>query len=344
MKTTPYHPECNGQVERINQTLFNAISMYTAKHQEDWDLYVPGFCFAYNTSIHAAINENPYFMPFGRDAPLPVDTTLLPANEEVSIQTYKGEILNNLRIAHEQGRYFIQKAAQKMKHTYDLKAQDTKFCEGDKVYIHNPPTTTKERQLNKKLQHTYHGPYHLGEKTYPVNFRLLTIDGTPTGQYAHVNRLERYVDMLEGPDYLQPDYLPITEEEASQPEAHEIPGIIYEQDQLHRTVAQENEPNENEDTIAENPQTTNEGTDNINQENQNVFQAEYIVKHRNRNGITQYLVHWAPPYDSIKDRSWEPSQNILDPELLHEYTTSCEEKLAKSRQVKGKKSTHTEIQ
>ena len=39
-RTTAYHPQCDGQVERFNRTLI-ILSMHVEKYQKDWDRWLP---------------------------------------------------------------------------------------------------------------------------------------------------------------------------------------------------------------------------------------------------------------------------------------------------------------
>ena len=36
-KTTPYHPESDGLVERFNRTLLMMLAMFAGEHKDDWD-------------------------------------------------------------------------------------------------------------------------------------------------------------------------------------------------------------------------------------------------------------------------------------------------------------------
>ena len=40
-RTTPYHPQGDGLVERLNRTLINALSKYVGPDQTDWDDWIP---------------------------------------------------------------------------------------------------------------------------------------------------------------------------------------------------------------------------------------------------------------------------------------------------------------
>ena len=51
-RTTAYHPQCDGQVERQNRTLQDMLAAFASEHRDDWDLWIDSVVFAYNTSCH----------------------------------------------------------------------------------------------------------------------------------------------------------------------------------------------------------------------------------------------------------------------------------------------------
>ena len=76
---TSYHPVCDGLVERFNHTFTKIISMYVLEHQKDWGHFIPYALFAFRTAVQASTNEKPFYLMYGRDPHLPIDTTLLKA-------------------------------------------------------------------------------------------------------------------------------------------------------------------------------------------------------------------------------------------------------------------------
>ena len=40
VKTTAYHPQCDGLVERLNQTILSMLSKYVGDNQRDWDIWI----------------------------------------------------------------------------------------------------------------------------------------------------------------------------------------------------------------------------------------------------------------------------------------------------------------
>ena len=50
-RTTPYHPQGDGLVERSNRTLLNMLSIVVEDNPNTWESYLRPVCMAYNTSV-----------------------------------------------------------------------------------------------------------------------------------------------------------------------------------------------------------------------------------------------------------------------------------------------------
>ncbi len=60
--TTPYHPQANGFVERLNHTLADMLSMYVNSKHTNWDEILPYITFAYNTSRQESTEKTPFYL------------------------------------------------------------------------------------------------------------------------------------------------------------------------------------------------------------------------------------------------------------------------------------------
>ena len=58
-RTTPYRPSANGQVERINRTIFQLL--------EDWDIHMATVCMAIMSADNRQTGFTPKFLMLGRE-------------------------------------------------------------------------------------------------------------------------------------------------------------------------------------------------------------------------------------------------------------------------------------
>lgn len=90
-RTSPYHPQGDGLVERFNRTLLNMLATSVKDNPLNWESYIRPVCFAYNTSIHASTGFTPFYLMYGREARLPIDLTFgvtSPLPSDISPLTY----------------------------------------------------------------------------------------------------------------------------------------------------------------------------------------------------------------------------------------------------------------
>ena len=75
-RTSPYHPESDGMVERFNRTLLMMLAMVAGKNRDDWDVLLPAVMMAYRSSVHESTGYSPYRLMFGEECTLPMDIGL----------------------------------------------------------------------------------------------------------------------------------------------------------------------------------------------------------------------------------------------------------------------------
>ena len=102
----PYHPASNGQIEGFHAFLKACIVKHIAPWLE-WDVLVPLACAAYNFIPNKHSKESPFFLMFGRDPVLPLNTLLGPK------MRYLGNDMNILLL--EAMKYMFEIAAMNLK-------------------------------------------------------------------------------------------------------------------------------------------------------------------------------------------------------------------------------------
>ena len=171
-QTTPYHPQSDGLVERMNQTLKDVLSKLVNERQDDWDRCLPQALLVYRSTVQNSTGFSPHFSMFGRETIIPVDLmTPEPPQEEVPLTTseYAEKLKKRLKRTYELTKVNRRKASERYKDYYDVKEKDTTYNVGDKVWLHVPFV---KKGKNLKLSQPWQGPYTIVKKISDVVYRI----------------------------------------------------------------------------------------------------------------------------------------------------------------------------
>lgn len=200
--STAFHPQTDGQTERLNQTLEQYLRLYVNDRQNDWAQLLPLAEFAYNNSEQSSSKQTPFFACFGYhprfSAPL-VTMTDVPAVDNH---------LQNLADAQRAVLDALQKAQRTQAKYYDQHRRATPSYEpGDRVWLLSKNITTT--RPNKKLDYKKLGPYAISENVGTHAYRLVVPDSFRAHPVFHVSLLEPYqethVPRLRAPDAPEPE-------------------------------------------------------------------------------------------------------------------------------------------
>ena len=91
--STAFHPQSDGQTERANRTLEEALRTYVNSNHDDWDVHLPLLEFAVNSSQSLSSGQTPFMMNYGENPKLPVDH-LIPNSHVQNVQ----QLLNKMKV------------------------------------------------------------------------------------------------------------------------------------------------------------------------------------------------------------------------------------------------------
>ena len=121
LRTTPYHLQSNGQVERLNQTFLAMLRTLPESKKSRWREYLNKMVHAYNCKRHSITGYTPFFLLYDRSPRLPIDRILRTRHN----QTHN----------HEDYPRYAAKWKQIMREAYQI-ASKCVFCHGSEASKH----------------------------------------------------------------------------------------------------------------------------------------------------------------------------------------------------------------
>ena len=138
-RTTPYHPEGNGQAECWNRTILSMLRTLTESQKANWKDHVDKVVFAYNCTRNDATGYSSFYLLYGRSPRLPTDIMfeIDPDHEVTSYQDYVLNRKRGLQQAFELASQHAKKRAAHNKQIYDRGLYGSQLTVGDRVLVRN---------------------------------------------------------------------------------------------------------------------------------------------------------------------------------------------------------------
>ena len=138
LRTSPYHVQTNGQVERMNQTIIRMISKLEEDKKACWSKHLPELLLAYNATCSTVTGYSPYYLLFGRRLRIPVDylfLTLCDSPHQTKMEVSVVAMQKRLKEAFAVARCLTSEEGAKECHYYDCKAGAVALQPGDVVMV-----------------------------------------------------------------------------------------------------------------------------------------------------------------------------------------------------------------
>ena len=189
-RTTPYHPQSDGLVERMNRTIEAMLSMFVSPGQSDWDEILPYIMMAYRSAVQDTTGYSPNLMMLGREVELPLDIVIGPPDEERELGPveYVDQMRDQMTTVHDLARDKIKVQSDRQKRNYDLRMNYCKYDRGDFVWLHNP---ARKVGISPKLFRPWEGPFLVIKRISDVTYRIQK-NRKSKMKVVHFDRLKPY--------------------------------------------------------------------------------------------------------------------------------------------------------
>ena len=200
--STAFHPQTDGQTERMNQTLEQYLRVFCNYQQDDWANLLSLAEFSYNNSRQASLGCSPFYANYGYN---PTFTLNLRRENLVSVPAAKA-LAESLQSVHESLIDNLKTAQDHQARYHDAKHKSIEFSVGNKVWL-NPSNIRTERP-SKKLDWKRLGPFSITKRIGTQAYELSLPKSMKIHPVFHVSLLEPY-KASPIPDRTQPPPPPV---------------------------------------------------------------------------------------------------------------------------------------
>jgi len=193
-KSTAYHPQTDGESERVNQEVEIYLRIFCMGKPEDWIRHLPMAEFTHNQRIHEATKFTPFMLLHGSD-PVTIPTALPRTNVPTveacikQLQSIRDEAL----AAHELARQLMMKRS---------KGKFTEFRIGSEVWLDTRNLIIPD--LPAKFRMKRIGPYKV-TKRFGTSYEIKLPSHIKIHPRFHASLLTPFTENdIHGPNYLRP--------------------------------------------------------------------------------------------------------------------------------------------
>ncbi|KAJ3687163.1 hypothetical protein LUZ61_016327 [Rhynchospora tenuis] len=194
--STSYHPQSDGQTERLNQCVEQFLRCMIFDQQKQWCRWLPLAEYWYNTTYQQSLATSPFQALYGyQPSLLPLGDVIRSTNVAVNV------MLKDRQRAITQIRGNLVRAQNRMKKYADLKRSERHFHIGDWVYLRLQPykQTSVSGGGNAKFNSKYFGPFEILEKIGTVAYKLNLPPAANIHPVIHVSQLKKHIGRHQTP-------------------------------------------------------------------------------------------------------------------------------------------------
>ncbi len=186
--STSYHPETDGQTERVNKCLETYLRCMCFQHPQKWCKYLSLAEWWYNTNYHTSLGTTPYMALYGVTPP----SILVAAAETATHPEVKVWGQERERLTKEL-RDKLQIAQNRMTQQADKHRREKEYEVGSWVYLRLQlyRQVSLAARNNPKLAARYYGPFEVTARVGKVAYRLKLPEGSHIHPVFHVSQLKQ---------------------------------------------------------------------------------------------------------------------------------------------------------
>jgi hypothetical protein len=186
--STAFHPQTDGQTERQNRTLEEAMRAYVNYKQDDWDEHLIALELAYNCSVQRSTGFSPYYLNYGYDPNLPLDAAV--NSSRVSNNPTAADRIQQLHDSISIAKKNLAEAQNRQAQYANLKRREVELEVGQKVLLSTQHLALKDKDRTKKLMPRFIGPFPVKRIISSVAYELELPTTMKIHPVFHISKLK----------------------------------------------------------------------------------------------------------------------------------------------------------
>ena len=186
--SSSYHPQSNGQTERVNQCLETYLRCFAHACPRRWSQWLTAAEIWYNSSSHSALGRSPFEVLYVYP-PRHLGLDISAASEVPSLSAW----MHDRDLMHSLIQQHLQRASERMKRHADKHRSERCFAVGDWVFLKLQPyvQSSLTNHAHQKLAFRFFGPFHILERIGAVAYRLELPPNFAIHPVFHVSQLKK---------------------------------------------------------------------------------------------------------------------------------------------------------
>ena len=165
--SSAYHPQSDGQTERVNRTMQQVLRCHCAQFPADWDKHLPMCQFVLNSAPHASTGFSPFQLMYGYQPRVPVTLATSGSTPVQAADEALQAMAEQLRVA----QHNLERAQQQQRRQANKHRRAHTFAVGDRVML-STQHLSQYAVPGKKLLPRFVGPFDVVQVVNPVAVRL----------------------------------------------------------------------------------------------------------------------------------------------------------------------------
>ena len=204
-----YHPQMDGQTERMNQELEQYLRIFINHRQEQWPDWLGTAEFAYNNKVHTATKTSPFKINYGQDPRMEFEGRRKGKYKAV------GKFIEKMKKIQEKAKAALGKAQEEMKKFVNRRRKEKEeYRIGDLVLLSTKDLKWQMKgKRSEKLTKRFMGPYKVKRIVSSNAIELELPKSIKIHPVVNVSRVRLYKSQVEGQKKIPPKPVIIEEEE-----------------------------------------------------------------------------------------------------------------------------------